>query len=309
MVVAILTIWIALLWLLVAVGVFEKWTLWMKLSPVALYLVLIIGLLIPMIQSAPLGQTVVLTYSVQIAPSVSGLVREVPIKAGTALKKGDILFKLDPLPFEAKVNQVKAQLALAKLKLEQKTRLAKSGTGPRTEREEAQANVDQLTAQFLAVKWELDQTVVRSPTEGYVPNQALQPGVRVNAGVPVMPFIDSSRLVVVMKVAQDEFRHIRVGQPAELIFDIHPGRTFPGRVKFIVQANPAGQVTPSGLAFSANGLSKDPFIVELKLDEPIDNLPPGSVGEAAVYTESLSITHPVRRIMLRMDSLMNYLPL
>jgi hypothetical protein len=82
MVIAILVAWIALLWLLVAVGVFERWTLWMKLSPVVLYLVLTIGLIIPMTQSAPLGPAAVLAYSVQVAPNVSGSVTEVPVKAG-----------------------------------------------------------------------------------------------------------------------------------------------------------------------------------------------------------------------------------
>jgi hypothetical protein len=43
MILVALVLWIGLLWLLVAVGVFQKWSLWMKLSPVLLYLVLMIG--------------------------------------------------------------------------------------------------------------------------------------------------------------------------------------------------------------------------------------------------------------------------
>lgn len=309
MIVAILAAWMGLLWLLVAFGVFEKWTLWMKLSPLALYLILITGLLIPMTHSAPLGKAAVLSYSVQVAPNVAGLVTEVPIKAGVVLKKGDVLFKLDPAPFEAKVKQVEAQLGLAKIRLDQKSQLMESGSGRRTELEQAQADFDEINAQLSSAKWDLDNATVRAPTDGYVPNQALQSGARINAGVPVMPFIDNSQQVVVMTVAQTDFRHIRAGQTAEIIFDMYPGQTFPGRVKYIVPANPTGQVTPGGLVISSKGASNEPFIVELQLDNHVDYLPPGALGEATVYTDTLRITHPVRKVMLRMNSWLNYLPL
>jgi multidrug resistance efflux pump len=307
MVIAILVAWIALLWLLVAVGVFERWTLWMKLSPVVLYLILTIGLIIPMTQSAPLGPVAVLAYSVQVAPNVSGSVTEVPVKAGVPIAKGDVLFKLDPAPFEAKVGQIQAQFDLARLRLDEKQQLAKTGAGRRTDLEQAQSDFDELTAQLSAAKWDLEQATVRAPSDGYVPNQALQPGARVNAGTAVMPFIDDSRQVVLMKVAQTNFRHIKPGQRAEVIFEVYPGRTFAGEVVFIVPANPAGQVTPSGLALSAEDRPRESFIVELKLDRRVDYLPPGSVGQAAVYTDSLPLTHPVRRVMIRMSSWLNYL--
>lgn len=309
MVVVALLLWIGLLWLLVAIGFLQRWRLWMKLSPLVLYLILMVGLIIPMTHSAPAGGTAALSYSVQMAANVSGTVSELPIKAGVPLRKGEILFKLDPTPFEAKVEGIKAQLKLAKLRLDQKSKLAETGSGRVTELEQAEADVGQLSAQLDAAVWDLEMTVVRAPTDGYVPNQALQTGARVNAGVPVMPFIDASQQVVAMKVAQADFRHIRTGQPAEIIFEMYPGMTFAGRVKFIVPANPEGQVTPSGLALSAKSVSREPFIVELALDKRIDYLPPGSVGEAAVYTESLPITHVIRKVMIRMKSLLNYLPL
>jgi RND family efflux transporter MFP subunit len=251
MVVVALVVWIGLLWLLVAVGVFQKWSLWMKLSPVVLYLFLMVGLVIPMTHSAPSGAAAALSYSVQMATNVSGTVIDVPIKAGVPLKKGELLFRLDPAPFEAKVEGIKAQLKLARLRLDQKSKLAETGSGRVTDLEQAEADVGQLSAQLDAAAWDLEMTAVRAPTDGYVPNQALQTGARVNAGVPVMPFIDASQQVVAMKVAQSDFRYIRAGQPAEIIFEMYPGATFAGQVKFVVPANPEGQVTPTGFALSA----------------------------------------------------------
>ena len=172
--------------------------------------------------------------------------------------------------------------------------------------EQTESDVEQLSAQLSAATWDLEQTTVRAPSNGYVPNQGLQPGTRVNAGGAVMPFIDNSRLVIAMLVAQSSSRYIRVGQHAEINFEMFPGEIFPGQVKFIVPANQEGQVTPSGITVSLK-TSSQPFIVELSLDRQIDHLPPGSVGLATIYTESLPITHAVRKVMIRGNSWLNYL--
>src|ERR1044072_6937891 len=45
-------------------------------------------------------------HTTPIVPAVSGVVTEVPVHSGATLKKGDVLFRLDPEPFE---NEVKAK--------------------------------------------------------------------------------------------------------------------------------------------------------------------------------------------------------
>ncbi len=42
----------------------------------------------------------VLNYVVQVVPRVSGRVIEVPVEPNRPVKKGDVLFKIDPTPFE-----------------------------------------------------------------------------------------------------------------------------------------------------------------------------------------------------------------
>ena len=191
MVILIVLTWTVLLWLLVRVGVLKRWTTWMKVSPLIVYLLAMVALFIPMGSGAPAGPLTVMAFSVQIAPSVSGIVTEVPVKAGVPLKKGDVLLKIDPTPFAARADQIKAQLKLANLRRDQKADLAAKGSGRQTDLEEAEADVGTLKAQLDAATWDLQQTTIRAPTDGYVPNPAIQPGARVNAGVAVIPFIDS----------------------------------------------------------------------------------------------------------------------
>ncbi len=54
---------------------------------------------------------------VQIIPNVRGTVIEVPIEANTPVKKGDVLFKIDPLPFQIEVNRLRVALGVQELQI------------------------------------------------------------------------------------------------------------------------------------------------------------------------------------------------
>jgi hypothetical protein len=82
-------------------------TFW-KISPVIVLLLLLVGLFIPMGWGAPSGPAIVVRHSVQIIPDVAGEVIEVPVQPNTPLKAGDVLFRIDPTPYEAQVNAVDA---------------------------------------------------------------------------------------------------------------------------------------------------------------------------------------------------------
>jgi multidrug resistance efflux pump len=56
-------------------------------------------------------------YVIPIVPRVTGQVTEVPIEPNRPVKKGDVLFKMDPVPFQAAVKAAEATLAQNKTKL------------------------------------------------------------------------------------------------------------------------------------------------------------------------------------------------
>src|SRR5688572_995521 len=58
-----------------------------------------------------------MNYVVPIVPRITGQVTEVPIEPNRPIKKGDVLFKMDPEPFEAAVKAAEATLLQNKVKL------------------------------------------------------------------------------------------------------------------------------------------------------------------------------------------------
>jgi RND family efflux transporter MFP subunit len=309
MIVAIFNVYLVILFLLVKLNV-VRFNLFWKCSPAIVLVLLLFGLFIPMGWGAPQGPALVVRNSVPIVPNVAGEVIDVPVEANTPLKAGDVLFKIDPTPFQAQVDALKAQLDFEKLRLSQMTQLQSSQTGRAFDVQERQASVDQLTAQLASAQYNLDQTVVRAPGDGYVTNLALRKGARVASLPlsPVMAFIDTSDTIVGVAIDQIHARYIEPGQNVEVTFKFIPGWVFSGKVVAVLQALSTGQVQPSGLAVTPKAVEPAPFAVRIRLDN--DNvarrLPAGSTGEAAIFTAHIKPAHLIRRVLLRQIAILNY---
>jgi RND family efflux transporter MFP subunit len=246
--------------------------------------------------------------SVQIVPSVAGEVIEVPVAANTPLKAGDVLFRIDPTTYQAQVDAIEAQLKFAELRLGQYTQLQRADSGRAFDVQQRESEVDQLKAQLDGAKWNLDKTTVRAPADGYVTNLALRKGARVTAQSPVMAFIDTSEAIFAVAIPQINTRYVATGQPIEVTFKALPGEVYTGRVETILQAIATGQMQTSGLAVAPTDVETAPFIVRVKLDDEgaARRLPAGSTGLAAIFTDHVTITHVIRRVVLRQTAILNY---
>ena len=310
MIVVLLNVYLALLFILVKMKVVPFNTFW-KVSPVIVFLLLMIGLFIPMNWGAPQGSALVVRNSVAIVPDVSGEVIEVAAKANVPLRAGDVLFKIDPVPFQSQVDAIGAQLKLSETRLAEMSQLQNRGTGRTFDVEERQASVDQLKAQLEGARWNLEKTTVRAPADGYVTNLALRKGARV-ANLPLAPamaFIDTADTIVGVEINQVDARYIAPGQPVELTFKMTPGQVQTGKVDSVVQAIATGQVQTSGLAITPKAIQAAPFVVRVKLDDATfaRSLPAGSVGDAAIFTERVKAAHVIRKVLLRQIAITNYI--
>jgi RND family efflux transporter MFP subunit len=309
MMIAIMAVYLVLLFALVRLGI-VAFNLFWKASPFIVLLLLNFGLFIPMGWGAPQGDALVVRNSVAIVPSVAGEVIDVPVEANAALKEGDVLFRIDSVPYEAQVKAIEAQLKLSDLRLAQMTQLFERDSGRAFDVQQRQSEVDQLKAQLEGAKWNLDKTIVRAPADGYVTNVALRKGARVaNLPLsPVMAFIDTSDTLIGVEISQNDARYIAPGQSAELTFKLRPGIIYAGKVESVLQAISTGQTQTSGLAVTPKGVQSMPFVVRVKLDDEdvSKRLPAGSAGTAAIFTEAVKATHIIRKVLLRQIAITNY---
>ena len=286
-------------------------TIWTWLSTLAWMVLLFVVLFIPMQWGAPAGSARIMTYSVQIIPNVAGPVTEVPVQPNSPLKQGDVLFKIDPTIYQAAVDGKRAQLEYQELRLEQYKELESKAAGTRFQVQETATAVERLKAELEQAEWNLNETTVRAPSDGYATYVALRPGQRVVTFPlqPAMTFIDTSRQMVGVQIQQIYQRHLRIGQPVELAFKVRPGKIYKGKVKLIYQVTNEGQSVISGTVPDAERIHAEPFFVRVDFDDKSveRELPAGAAGTATIYTDSAGMTHIIRKVMIRMESFLNYI--
>ncbi|MGO2497605.1 MAG: HlyD family secretion protein [Vibrio litoralis] len=176
--------------------------------------------------------------------------------------------------------------------------------GVNTSVAEAQAALDK--AQF-----NLDQTIIRAPTDGYVSQLALKPGVMAVPlpFKPILTFVSTQDHYFVGAFRQNSTLNIKAGDEADVIFRALPGKSFKAEVAEVLPAIAESQIQASGALLGTNMLqTQGRIMVKFKLIDDVEqyNLPMGANVEIAVYSGKLEHVAIIRKILIRMKSWQNY---
>ncbi|GLT15132.1 HlyD family secretion protein [Vibrio algivorus] len=176
--------------------------------------------------------------------------------------------------------------------------------GVNTSVAEAQAALDK--AQF-----NLDQTIIRAPTDGYVSQLALKPGVMAVPlpFKPILTFVSTQDHYFVGAFRQNSTLNIKAGDEADVIFRALPGKSFKAEVSEVLPAIAESQIQATGELLGTNMLqTHGRIMVKLKLIDDVEqyNLPMGTNVEIAVYSGKLEHVAIIRKILIRMKSWQNY---
>ena len=248
---------------------------------------------------------------VQIVPRVTGGVIEVPIRANVPMKANDVLFRIDPEPFQYAVDRLTADLKLKKIVLDDAKALTRAGVAAEIKRERSQAGYDQTLALLGDAEIDLRETIVYAPSDGVVTNLALHVGQIASrmASIPVMTFIETDVRVVIATLPQAALDFVEIDDSVEIAFDRLPGRIVNAHVQALVPATGQGQLPPSGTLMEWTTTPvPGHFAFVLALDDADDlELPAGTAGVAAVYTERAQAIRIIRKVVIRMTTWLNYL--
>jgi multidrug resistance efflux pump len=166
---------------------------------------------------------------VTIAPDVSGLVSEVTVRDNQTVKRGDVLFRIDPERFELALAQADAALGNRKAQMDEAEReatryqrltelsVSKETQEQRlTNAESAEAAYRQAVADRAVAELNLRRSVVRSPVDGTVTNVMLEPGDYAVTGKGVMALVDSATLRIEGYFEETKLPKIHKGDRAQI---------------------------------------------------------------------------------------------
>ena len=192
--------------------------------------------------------TISAVTTVQVGSQVSGIIAALHADFNTPVTSGQLIAELDPTPFEATVEQRRADVAQYEVRLRnahvqlqrQEQLLARELVAP-ADCDQARADFDALEAQISQVKAALRQsqtnlgyTRIRSPIDGVVVDRQYDVGQTVAASfqAPTLFTIaqDLTKMQVQADVDQSDIGRIRVGQSTRFTVDAYPEEEFVGAI-------------------------------------------------------------------------------
>jgi HlyD family secretion protein len=210
-----------------------------------------------------------LTYQTEIrmVSEVMGRVKELRIKEGDEVKKGDLLLRLDPATVQAQVDGLEAQLSQSQLAIERQRvvsgtietkwrryqQLRESGVIDANTYDEVRSQYDQSKvelnssmqmarqtgAQLKQVREQLAKTELRAPIAGRVTllgikvGETAVPSVTSIAGSDLMVIADTSNLYAEVNVNETEVARVVPGQKARIVPAAFPDKSWQGVVETV----------------------------------------------------------------------------
>lgn len=178
------------------------------------------------------------------------------------------------------------------------------------------ASVSEIKAKLDQAKWNLEQTVILSPTDGLIPNMQL------NEGAIIAPFRSAFVIIqkqqsVVAYFAQNEVKAVENDNEVEIALKTEPGKIIKAKLDYVIDATSQGLVNnASGMLGTVAGLPNtagaypEPdgkLIAKFTVDEEFGVLTTGARGSAVIYSDHIKPLHMVRKVMIRVNSKLNYI--
>jgi multidrug resistance efflux pump len=318
----------------------------------------------------PSGRVTVTGRVVEVTPNVTGQIVAIPVKPNVPVKANDVLFQIDPAPFQYKVSQLQASLAGAKQQVEilktnyeqatanvtgliaqqafNKKRLADIQTlvaddaNTQFQAQDRQNQYETVTAQLEVAKasqqsaklamdseiggvntsvaqiaaqldnasWELSQTTIRAPADGYVTIVALSVGDRALQARSAMSFIVEKEIALVGIFSQNGFQTIKQGTPVDIVFDNAPGRIYHASIEAIPRGIGQGQIAVSGTLARTNtfgGATVFPAEISIPDEMNREQLRLGMSGSATAFAANAGVIGLLASILVWISSYTAYL--
>src|SRR5216684_1766978 len=162
-----------------------------------------------------------------VSTDVSGIVTDVDVREGQAVKAGDVLFRIDPRQFQIALDNAKAQL--------QQTALAIEAMKQDYKRMLEDIQAQQAQVELDEAQRQLDHTVVRAPFNGIVTQvDTLQPGTYLVSQTAALTntgavgLVSTDNVWIDAHVKETDLTYVKPGDPVGIFVDTYPSRVWSG---------------------------------------------------------------------------------
>ena len=252
--------------------------------------------------------------SVEVAPKINGRLREIGVRLGDPVARGQEVARVEDDELRQQVNQAEASYEVARATVRQReadlvlaetTRdrsqsLFSDALVSRQELDDAEARfqaanaqLDLARAQFAEagarleeLRINLENTVMVSPVDGFIGRRYLDPGAYVTSSTAVASVVDISLVRLVANLVERDLRLVQEGVRARIEVDAFPTESFEGRIARIAPVlDPATRTAE----------------IEIEVPNPDFRLKPGMYARVSlvVGNKSQALVVPREAVVIR----------
>ena len=196
--------------------------------------------------------------TVDVAPRTAGRLLSVNVQLGDGVRRGQVIAKVEDREIveqvraaeasqevaKATIRQREADLNVSQLNFERSKNLFGRGLLAKQALDDAEsryiasvaqldlskAQLSQNDARLQELQFNLNNTIVTSPVDGFVGRRNVDPGAMVNTNTAIASVVDISRLKLIVNVVEKDLRMVTAGDVGIVEVDAYPGEKFNGRI-------------------------------------------------------------------------------
>ena len=172
--------------------------------------------------------TLAAVNGVDISASTSGLVTEIGFQSGQAVKKGQMLLRLDADVERANLRSAQAEADLARLSADRQRKLVRSDAVSQSAVDKAEAELKVKEANATGLRAQIDKKQVHAPFDGVLGVRKVDLGQFIQAGTAIVNLQDLSVMLADFSVSQRDLALTSVGRAIRMTTDAWPDRVFEG---------------------------------------------------------------------------------
>lgn len=209
--------------------------------------------------------------TMNVSPSVTGIIQKINVQVGSMVKKGDVLVQMDPQQY----NNTKLTYENLKTDVTRMQSLVATGVISQQAYDQSVMAMNQAAESLRFLE---ENTFVKAGMSGAIALKNYEPG-ELYSGQPILVIATLNPLRLYVNVPENYYPQVKMGMKTSLTSDVYPGETFVGTVDLISPV-----VDPASHTFS----------VRIKIPNDSQKLHPGMYCHASIslaHTNALLVPY------------------
>ena len=163
--------------------------------------------------------------TMNISPSITGLIDHIYVEVGSRVSKGSMLVRMD----QTQLNTTRINLNNAKVELDRVSALKSSGSISQQVYDQTKAGYDQLVE---SERFQTENTYVKARFAGVISAKNFEDG-EMYTGQPILQLTQINRLKAIISIPESYFPLVKKGMKVDVYSDIYPDQKFPATIEIV----------------------------------------------------------------------------